>query len=232
VIERSERRRDSWYRNYIDASLTRDLSTISDLTRIDEIPRLLRLLAANAANVLKYRTVAEGLDITQETVKTYTGLLEQLGLVVRLPGWRPGFAARETSKPKSYITDTGMLCYLMGANEERLKNDDQVTGRSVENFVVMEILRHIDWSSQQVRAFHYHQADRDVDLILERNDGSIAAIEVKSAASVRTRDYRWLEFLRDKAGKRFVSGVVICTTDQRVPLGDRLWASPISALWK
>lgn len=232
AITRSGKRRDNWYRSYIESSLTRDLKSISDLTRVEEVPRLLRLLAANAANVTNYRKISEGLEIGQETAKTYTGLLEQLGLVIRLPGWRPGFAARETSKPKSYIVDTGMLCHLLGADENRLLEDDQVTGRTVENFVAMEILRHMNWSTQQVRAFHYHQADRDVDMVLERNDGSLVAIEVKSAASIRARDYRWLEFLREKSGSRFVAGIVICTTDQRLPLGDRLWASPISALWQ
>lgn len=232
VITRSENHRNAWYRSYVEASLASDLTAISDLTRVDEIPRLLRLLAANAANVLKYRTVAEGLDIGHETVKTYTGLLERLGLIVRLPGWRPGLAARETSKPKSFITDTGMLCYLLGADESRLGRDDQITGKAVENFVAMEILRHVNWSGEQVRLFHYHQPDRDVDLVVERNDGAIVAIEVKSTATIRPRDYRWLEFLRERTGARFVAGIVICTTAQRVPLGDRLWASPISALWQ
>ena len=53
-------------------------------------------------------------------------------LVRRLPGWRPGLGAREVQTPKIYIVDTGMLAYLMGADEQRIANDDQVTGKVVE----------------------------------------------------------------------------------------------------
>jgi uncharacterized protein len=38
--------------------------------------------------------------------------------------------------------------------------------------------------------------------------------------------------LRDTAGYRFRSGVVLYTGRQTVPLGDRLWAVTLSGLWR
>lgn len=72
--------------------------------------------------------------------------------------------------------------------------------------------------------------------MLESRSGDIACIEVKSGASLRERDWRSLRKLRDarsakfKAGK-FKAGIVLHTGEQTVPLGDRLWAVPLSALW-
>lgn len=231
AVRRNPRRRSAWFRSYLDSTLDRDLRDISDAAKTEAMPGLLRLLASQAANVLTYRRIAEGLDLNHETVKTYVGLLEQLSLIQRLPGWRPGFGSRETAKPKIYVVDTGILCYLLGAGESRAITDDQVTGRATENFVAMEILRHQNWANSDTRIYHYHQADRDVDLVIERSDGMVAAVEIKSSATVRSGDYKWLRYLRDKLGTRFVAGTVICTTDRTVPLGDRLWAVPISALW-
>lgn len=231
AFERDGRRRRTWYRNYVDTTIRNDLSSVGEPARIDEVPRLLRILAGQAASVLTYRNVAERLEINHETVKAYVDYLELIGIVVRLQGWRPGFAARETSKPKVYVADTGLLCSLIGADEERLLKDPQLTGRAVENFVAMEIMRHSNWSRHEVRLFHYHQRNRDIDLVIERSDGALVAIEVKSAATVGYRDYRWIEELRDRSGDRFVAGVVICTSDQRIPLGDRLWSLPLSGLW-
>jgi hypothetical protein len=37
--------------------------------------------------------------------------------------------------------------------------------------------------------------------------------------------------LRDGRGARFKAGVVVCACEQTTPLGDRLWAVPLSGLW-
>ncbi len=228
---RNASRRASWFDNYLDSTLDRDLRDITDAIKVDEMPRLLRLLAAQAANVLTYRGVSEKLDLNHETVKAYVGLLEQMFLVRRFPAWRPGLGSREVAKPKIYITDTGLLCHLMGADATRVAEDDQVTGKVLENFVAMEILRHQEWASERTRIYHYQRDREDVDLVLERADGSVVGVEVKSAATVRPRDYRWLEKLRERRGEKFAAGVVICTAAQTTPLGDRLWAVPVSGLW-
>jgi hypothetical protein len=70
-----------------------------------------------------------------------------------------------------------------------------------------------------------------VDLILERADGQIVAIEIKSRATITSQDYKWLVKLRERRGSRFTAGIVIHPREQTIPLGDRLWALPIAALW-
>jgi uncharacterized protein len=195
------------------------------------MPRLLRLIAAQAANLLSYRNAAARLNLSAETVKAYVGLLEQLFLVKRLQAWRPGLGTREVSTPKVYLPDSGLLAHLLGADETRVAIDDQVTGKILENFVAMEIVKHLGWSANRVRLFHYQRDREDVDLILERADGRIAAIEVKARATIGSKDYKWLLKLRERSGSRFAAGVVIHPREQTIPLGDRLWALPIAALW-
>ena len=82
------------------------------------------------------------------------------------------------------------------------------------------------------RLFHYRDRDgREVDLVLERRDGSVIGVEVKTAASVDGRDFRGLRHLRDRLGERFKAGVVIYTGETTVPFEDRLAAVPLSGLW-
>jgi hypothetical protein len=38
--------------------------------------------------------------------------------------------------------------------------------------------------------------------------------------------------LRDKLGDRFKAGLVVHAGSQVLPLGDRIWAVPVSALWR
>ena len=228
---RDGRRRARWFENTLDTALDRDLRDISDAFKIDAMPGLLRQLASQAANLLSYRAVGQRLDLHGETVKSYVGLLEQMFLVRRLPGWRPGLGAREVQAPKIYIVDTGMLTYLMGADEQRIANDDQVTGKVVENFAAMELIKHAGWATDPVRLYHYQREREDVDLVLEWNDGSIAAIEVKSRATVRADDWKWIIKLRDQRDSSFRAGVVLHAGAQTIPLGDRIWAVPLSGLW-
>jgi len=229
--ERKGRRRTRWFASYLDTTLDRDLREISDARKLQEVPRLLRLLASQAANILSYRAIATKLELTHDTVREYVGLLQTVFLVHLLPAWRPGIGAREVHAPKAYLVDAGLLAHLLGADERRIETDDQVTGKVLENFVVTEVLKHADWAATDSSAYHYRQREEEVDLVLESRTGDIVAIEVKAAASGDRRDVRAMEKLRDRRGTRFKAGVVVCTCEQTAPLGERLWAVPLSGLW-
>ncbi len=231
ALLRTDGRRERWFGSYVNSTLDRDLRDISDAIKLDEMPRLLGLLATQAANLLSYRNAASRLGLSTETVKAYVGILEQLFLVKRLQAWRPGLGAREASTPKVYLVDSGLLAHLLGVNETRIARNDQITGRILENFVAMEVIKHLGWASNRARLYHYQRDREDVDLVLERADGQIVAIEVKARTTIGSHDYRWLAKLRERRGSSFVAGVVLHPREQTIPLGDRLWALPIGALW-
>lgn len=231
AVVRSGRRRDRWFESYLQTMLDRDLREIGDIRRRDELPRLLRLLAARASTIFVARAVSRSLSVTYETVQTYTGLLETVFLVRLVPPWRPGLGAREIQAPKLYLVDSGLLAYLMGANERRIAADDRVTGAVFENFVAMELLKHVDWAEAATRQFHYRNGRDEVDIVLESRSGEIVALEAKAAATVTPRDYRTLAKLRDGRPTDFVGGVVLYAGADTVPLAERIWALPVSALW-
>lgn len=166
-----------------------------------------------------------------DTVKSYTQLLETVFLVHRMPAWRPGLGAREVHASKLHLVDAGLLAHILAADTARIAHDDQVTGRLVENFVALEVVKHADWAQTDTRVHHYRDGREEIDIVLESRSGDIAAIEVKAGASLNARDWRALARLRDRSTTRFRAGVVIHTGRQTIPLGNRLWAIPISGLW-
>ncbi len=228
---RNPRRRSRWYESYLESTLERDLADISDAHKLKEMPRLLRLLASQAANIVAPANISKGIALDRGTVEAYIGLLEAVFLVRRLPAWTPGIGKRELRHRKIYVVDTGLLLHLLGADEERLAVDDQITGKAVENFVTMEILRHAEWSESAPRLFHYRQGRDEIDVVLEDRAGNVAAVEAKASASIKPRDWRALERLREAKGKSFRAGVLLYTGESTVPLGDRISAVPISGLW-
>ena len=231
ALTRSGRRRDRWYQNYIDTTLDRDLRDLSDAAKLDAVPHLLRLLAAQSAGLVNYATLAGHLGVSATTVTAYIELLETVFMIRRLPAWRPGLVAREVHAPKVHIVDTGLLMHLLGADETRIGRDDQVTGKALETFVAMEIIKQIESARTDVRPYHYRAGRDEVDLVLETRAGDIVGVEVKASATPSAADRRCLEKLRDAAGSRFKAGVIVYTGRQTVPQGDRLWAMPVSGLW-
>jgi predicted AAA+ superfamily ATPase len=228
---RDDRARTRWFASYLETTLEKDLESITDAHKLKEMPRLLRLLASQAANIFVPGNISNDIALHRQTIEAYAGLLEAVFLVKRLPAWTPGIGKREIRHPKVYVVDTGLLLHLLGANEERLANDDQITGKALENFVAMEILRHAEWSERSPKLFHYRQSRDEIDVILEDRAGSIAAVEVKASASLEPRDWRALSRLRDSRGERFSCGVLLYAGEKTLAVSDRISAVPISGLW-
>jgi predicted AAA+ superfamily ATPase len=229
--ERDARRRDRWFSSYLTTTFETDLRAIADLQKGHEMLQLLSVLATRSGNLLRYASIANALEIDQKTVKSYVEVLEAIFLVRTIPAWRPNFLARVVHTPKVYVTDSGLLSHLLGADEQRLADDDQVTGLALETFVAMEVMKHASWSQVHPRIYHFRDSHgAEVDLVLEDRSGGVVAIEVKAKASLSRKDSSVLAKMRDALGAKFIAGAVIHAGEQTVPLGDRLWAIPVSGL--
>lgn len=72
---------------------------------------------------------------------------------------------------------------------------------------------------------------REVDIVLERDDGMIAGIEGNASATVKAGDFGGLRALAEACGDRFAFGVVLYDNTDVVPFGDKLAAVPLSSMW-
>lgn len=231
---RSSARRRSYFEAYVETLLGRDLRDVA-APQVDttSIPRLLRLLAARSSELASFDGLARDLQLNPKTARAHTGLLEQLFLVHQLRPWSGNHSQREVRTPKLFLTDSGLLCALIGATPERLVADGSLGGRALETFAVGELLRQSGWCEQFLSGLYFYR-DRDgreVDVVIETTDGRVIGIEIKAAASIGTSDTRGLRYLRDRLGDAFVAGAVLYTGRATLPLGDRLWALPLAALW-
>ncbi len=235
VVNRpSTRRRNAWLDNYVDRIVKRDAPDVSNLHRIADLPRLLRLLAARSASELNLSSLATGAEIPVRTLPPYLDLLETLYLIDRVPAWSTNLSKRVVDRPKVLLLDSGLAARLVNVSPTGAgpNVNPDAAGAIIETFVISELRRQLGWSELTPRLFHYRDRDgAEVDLILETADGSIAAIEIKSAATLRGRDTRWITRLRDSVGARFAGGLILHTGPLAQPLGDRLAAVPIDALW-
>ena len=123
---------------------------------------------------------------------------------------------------------------MLGLTAESL-SDPATEGRGPlhETFAVNELRRQATAIAPDLRFCHYRDSrGREIDLLIERPDGRIIALEVKAGATARPADARWLAWLRDLIGDRFEVGLVLYGGPHPLRLSDRILALPLSYLWQ
>jgi predicted AAA+ superfamily ATPase len=108
---------------------------------------------------------------------------------------------------------------------------DDRRGALLESFVVNEIATQLEWIGGTDGLFHWRDRRRDeVDLVVE-HDGGFVAIEVKRAREVPSGATSGIDAFHARYPEHFRRGLVMYAGPHVLPLGDEVWAVPISALW-
>ncbi len=229
----STARRGAWFDAYLQALLQRDLRDLSLIEGLSELPRLLQLLAARSSCLLNMAELSRSTGIAHSTLRRYLSLLEATYLYQPLPAWSANLGKRLVKSAKIHLQDTGLALRLLGRDSLDDPASGQLLGPMLESFARGELRKQLSWSSHRAKLFHYRSsAGKELDLILEDAQGRVVAIEVKSTVSVSPKDFKAISELRDELGDRFVRGILLHAGRDCVPLGDRMWALPVSSLWQ
>ncbi|MDP3971429.1 MAG: DUF4143 domain-containing protein [Candidatus Nanopelagicales bacterium] len=164
------RRRSAWFDNYANRILSRDARQVSALARLDRLPMLLRVLAANTSGELVKARVAADVGLPETTLPPYLDLLESLYLIHLLPSWGRNLRRRVVGRPKAALLDSGLACRLGGLPAEAMTigSPDAVrAGALLETFVASELRKQSHWAADRFGIFHYRERTGvEVDLVL------------------------------------------------------------------
>ena len=223
--------RTRWFASYLATVTDRDLPNLIDIRHSGALSRLYRLIAQRTSYTAINTELSQALDISQPTTASYRRLLERLYLTTELPGWTVGVSAKAGHRAKVHVTDTGLAAGVLSLSAQRLATT-AMGGAFLESFVVTELTRQATTIDEALTFAQFRdRSGVEVDILIERPDGSVVAIEVKSARTVNPHDARGLTFLRDRLGDRFRCGVLFHTGPLTARLSERVWAVPVAALW-
>ncbi len=236
VSRRGSAGRNRWFDDYLDLVIERDVAELSNIRQREKMPPLVARLGGQTAQVLNVSQVATDVGIEASTAEHYVRLLEAAFVLHRIPAWGTTLRARASSKPKVHFVDSGVAGRMLRVTASRLSaaQPQAMTelGHLLETFCVNEILKQVSWMEVPAKPGHWRTHDGDeVDLVLERDDGAVAAIEVKAGERVRDADFRSLRKLRDALGARFLGGAVLHLGRRAYGHEDRLYALPVDRLW-
>ena len=225
--------RIAWYRDHLNSVVDRDVPDLGRRGLRKVLPRLLEVAAGQTARLFNASDLAAPFKVSRPTIREYAMLLERAFLVDRLRPWHNDRLSRLIKTPKLHMGDTGLACVALNANASRLMADRSLLGQLLETFVFQELRRQASWNDQHMEFFHYRDRDdAEVDIVIERESGDIAGVEVKASSTVRVSDFRGLRKLARAAGECFAGGVVLYDGEMSVTFGDGMYAVPIRRLWE
>jgi uncharacterized protein len=228
--------RARWFDDYVNLVIERDVMELTRVRQRRQLPLLLRQLASQAGQILNIAKAATTIGMNKSTAENYTKLLEAVFLVHRLTAWGTTLGSQTGAAPKVHVVDSGLAARLLRLTESRLSlaSAQALTelGHLLETFVVGEVRKQLSWLDSPVQLGHWRTHDGDeVDLVVEREDGKVAALEVKAGTRV-AGDLGGLLALRRKLGSQFLGGVVLYTGARAYTHESGMHVVPVNRLWR
>ena len=214
--------------------------------------RLSLSLARNLGQSVKVDTLARDvyvrrsdekvLEAQRKGISAHLDILRRIFLVDEVPGWVPASRSpkRMRVKPKRYFADPSLPVALLGLSPAALLQDWQTFGLVFENLVMRDLdvyARSLDFVVASPIRYYHDDSGLEVDAIIERVDGSWAAIEVKVGLDKVDEGVANLMRMRDKvcANKRarapepVFMAVITGTGAAAYRRGDGIYLIPIRA---
>lgn len=234
VLSMSARNRRSWHEDYIKALLEHDLKDVAKIHQHKAMDDLVKILCAWTGKFLDMSAIGSHLAISRVTLDAYFNALETLFVIDRVNPWIKVDYQRLGRQSKLFITDTGLVCSLLRWQYDQVLLDSDRSGKIIETFVFNELSTFVDVSDGEFSMTHYRdRAGREVDFIIERDDGAVLGIEVKAGSNVGAGDFKHLLWLQKNLNSEYpFIGVVLYTGSHVLPFGKNLWAVPMGNLWQ
>lgn len=215
---------------YLQRVVDRDFPELNHpLRNPTALRRWMAAYAAATATVTsfeKIRSAATGGEDrkpAKTTVQPYRDVLERLFIIEPLPAWKPSHShiAELALPPKHHLADPALAARLVGATSRTLlrgeppgpmiPRDGTFLGALFESLVTLSLRVYSQAGDAVVRHFRTYRGDHEADLIIERDDGRVVAVEVKLGATPDARSVRHLLWLSGQLGDELLDAIVVTT---------------------
>ena len=210
--------------------------------------RWMTAYATAVAGVASYETIRDAATAGSDekpakaTVLRWLDVLERLWIIEPIPAWSPARndLARLAASPKHQMADPAIAARLRGATIDTLLDgapagplgprDSTLLGALFESQVALDVRVYAQALEARVAHLRLRNGDREVDLIVERADQRVAAIEVKLTRAPSDADVRHLRWLQDRIGDDLLDAIVVTTGTEAYRRRDGIAVVPAALL--
>lgn len=213
---------------YLSRMLEHDFAEVGHVVRRPASLRAwLTAYAAATATTAAYEAIldaatpGEAQKPSKPTTIAYRDVLERLWLLDPVPAWLPSRNrfARLSRGPKHHLADPALAARLLGLGDGALVEgadtrppglrDGVAFGALFESLVTLSVRVYAQAAEARVRHFRDEAGRHEVDLVVERDDGRVVALEVKLGRDPRDADVAHLAWLREKLGGELLDAVIV-----------------------
>lgn len=204
--------------------------------------------AAATATTASFETIrdaatsGQGDKPARTTVQPYREILERLWILDPVPAWLPSrnHLNRLSQPPKHHLADPAFAVRLLGLDQEALlrgaesgppvPRDGTLLGHLFESLLTLSVKTFAQAAEAEVRHLRLKGGRREIDLIIERPDQRVVAIEVKLSSAIDQHDVKNLLWLREKIGDDLLDAVVVNTGSKAYRRKDGIAVVPAALL--
>jgi hypothetical protein len=204
--------------------------------------------AAATATTASFETIrdaatgGQGEKPSKTTTQPYREILERLWIVDPVPAWLPSRNRlnRLAQPPKHHLADPALAARILGLDADALLSgggtqlpiprEGPLLGSLFESLVTLDVRVYAQAAEAQVSHLRIQGGRQEIDLIVERADQRVLAIEVKLGGTVDDDDVKHLVWLSNRIGDDLLDAIVIHTGPQAFRRKDGIAVVPAALL--
>ncbi len=172
------------YADYFETYVERDLRQLAAVRDLSSFQRFVRLCAGRVGQLLNLSSLGADAGVSHVTARRWLTLLEASYVAFTLPPHHANVRKRLVRSPKLYFHDVGLACRLLGIEHAGQVATHPLRGPLFENMVVVEALKHrFNRGRSSNLSFFRDSRGLECDLLYRIGNG-MAAIEIKSGATI------------------------------------------------
>lgn len=198
------------YSNYYTTYVERDLLQLVNIHNLSQFQQFVRLSAGRVSCEFNASEFANELGCDLKTIQHWNSILETSYITFMLPPYYRNIGKRIIKTPKRYFYDTGLICFLLGIENEQQLETHPLRGAIFENMVVAEMVKRKYHHGRRPNFYFYRdKSQKEVDLIEEETFEQLRAYEIKSAQSFHPQFTKGLEYFHGLYGEKVISTTVL-----------------------
>ncbi|MDD9897780.1 MAG: DUF4143 domain-containing protein [Candidatus Melainabacteria bacterium] len=183
---------------YYDTYIKEEIRLEALVRNLDAFSIFLEMAAEDNGNLINYSNIAQDIGVSHATVKEYYQILVDTLMGFYLRPYTRSSRKRLVRSPKFYFFDTGVVRTIQSNLSNKLEYGSDDFGRAFEHFVIRDIMLLSAYAKKDYKFYFYRtEAGAEVDLVVEKPNKEVYAIEIKSNSNPRLKNLRGLKSFQD-----------------------------------